>query len=338
MAGVVGLLWVLAACGGLDEASTASAPSRSAAPAVGATDFSRAEVPLDEIIFDTFDGGSFPLEGSDPAQVAELLDAIAPINAPRYQPADQAGWLDDDDLVIGFVGDDGSAYAYPHRILNSHELVAEEVDGVPLVITFCPLCRSGVVFDRRVNHPDFSGVLEFSNTSALYNNDLVMIDRQTGTYWWQVAGRGIVGTLTGAELEILPSETRTWQHWQTEHPESQVLSRDQGFGRTYNDGFGTYADSVNRGDTPFPVEPDVLADERLPSAALVVGVEVGDRAVDDRPPGPVPLPGTNIVVTRDGASGASVVATETGQAYPSRSSFWFAYLASFRQAEIIDPQ
>ncbi len=347
---------VLSSCGSTDEPSASEAIADQAAddagdeaavgiePAgptrIGGTDLTRAEVGLEEVIFDTFDGGSIPLSEASEAQVARLLDAIPPIDEPRYQSAADAGWLDGDDLVIGYVGpDSGEAFAYPHRVLNLHELVAEEIDGLPLVVTYCPLCRSGVVFDRRIDHPDFSGTLNFGNTSALYNNDLVMIDRETESYWWQVAGRGIVGTLSGASMDILPSETVTWDAWREAHPDTQVLSDDQGFGRTYEDRFGSYADRVNAGQVPFPVEEEALADDRLPSAALVIGIEVEGQAyavpVEDRDQGTVEVV-DSIVVELDGRGGGKVIDSATGDAFPSRSSFWFAYLAAFPDVVIIE--
>lgn len=92
------------------------------------------------------------------------------------------------------------------NVLNFRELVTDEIGGVPVLITYCPLCFSGVVFDREVD----GLVLIFGNTSALYQSDLVMYDHQTGSYWFQVGGEAVMGTLTGARLKILPSTTMEW--------------------------------------------------------------------------------------------------------------------------------
>ena len=170
-------------------------------------------VPLDEIFFDTFDGGAVPVSESTPELRARLLDAIPPIDQPLYGDVAEGDWLEPDDLVLGYVAGE-QAYAYPFKILNFYELVTDELDGVPLLISYCPLCRSAVVYDRLVD----GAVLSFGNTSALYESDLVMVDRSTGSYGWQVAGRAIVGPLTGTALAALPSIVVTWQGWKPSTP------------------------------------------------------------------------------------------------------------------------
>ena len=144
-------------------------------------------VPLDEVFFDTFDGGAVPADRIPrPELRARLLDAIPPIDEPVYEDITGAcHWLDPADLVLGYVAG-GQAYAYPFKILNFHEIVNDEIDGVPVLVSYCPLCRSGVVYDRRVA----GETLSFGNTSALYESDLVMVDRATGSYWWQGGGPG----------------------------------------------------------------------------------------------------------------------------------------------------
>ena len=145
------------------------------------------------------------LPDASSALIDRLLDAIVPIDDPVYEEASRADeWLKGDDVVVGYF-DAGQAWAYPVRILNFHEIVNDELAGLPALVSYCPLCGSAVVYDRRLD----GDVLTFSNTSALYENDLVMVDRQTGTYWWQVPGRGLVGPLAGAELAPLPSFTTT---------------------------------------------------------------------------------------------------------------------------------
>ena len=104
--------------------------------------------------------------------------------------------MEDDDLVLGYESGD-EAFAYPINILNFHEMVNDVIGGDPVLIIYCPLCVSGVVFSRAVD----GQTLTFGNTSALYQSDLVMYDHQTGTYWFQVAGEAVVGTMTGSRLD-----------------------------------------------------------------------------------------------------------------------------------------
>lgn len=276
---------------------------------LGGVDLSIHNVPLEDIHFDTFDGGSVPLSEISEGRLLSLEDVIPPLDSPKYDDASSGDWLDDDDLIIGYRSAAGMAWAYPIKILNFHEIVNDDLDGTPVLISYCPLCRSGIVYDRRLD----SRELTFSNTSALYENDLVMFDRETRSYWWQVAGEAIVGTLTGSGLDVLPSITTTWSAWKTQHPDTLVLSRNTGYSRPYErEVFEGYRDSVNDEDFPFPVSGDAL-DGRLAPGDEVLGVTVkgesqayplralGDAAVNDR------LGGEPIVVfsSEDGPSGGA---------------------------------
>ena len=152
--------------------------------AVPPLDTTKHSVPLGEVCFDTFDQntGAVRLTDATPELIDRLRDAIPPLHQPRYERADDVRWLEDDDLVIGYAGAHG-AWAYPVRILTFHEIVNEVLEGIPVLVSYCPLCASGVVFSRHVG----TRVLSFGNTSALHEADLMMLDYQTGSYWWLVA-------------------------------------------------------------------------------------------------------------------------------------------------------
>ena len=296
------VLFIAAACGGGDDApasneaaaaagATATPPAAGAAatpPAVTPTaapdlgipdvalpplDIEMHTVPTEEVYFDTFDGRSRRLTEADEALIARLRDAIPPIYAPLYERAEGGDWLGDRDLVIGYVGEGGQAYAYPHRILNFHEIVNDEIDGRPVRISYCPLCRSGVVYDRRLE----SRTLTFGNTSALFESDLVMFDWETNSYWWQVPGRAIVGTLAGQSLQPLRSETMRWSAWRDLHPQTLILSRDLGYPRDYSrDPFASFSDFLDGGGEPFPIS-EASRDDRLRPSDEVLGVVVAEQ-------------------------------------------------------------
>jgi hypothetical protein len=248
-------------------------------------DTSQAGVPLRDIVFDTF--GRYPsryvpLDQADDELVLELRDAIAPVYQPVYRGPDGLPWLNDSDLVIGYVaGND--AYAYPIKVLDRHELVNDTLGDVPVLISYCPLCASGVVYSRQLG----DRTLLFGNTSALYQSDLVMYDHQTGSYWFQTAGEAIVGPLSGERLDLLPSTTVLWGEWKKLYPETRVLtgtaaSPSRFASSSYARGvFGGYQDSVNQDRFAFPVDRDKL-DRRLPSGAIVLTAEV-DGAVTAYP-------------------------------------------------------
>ena len=235
------------------------------------------DVPLGDIIFDTFNGGFVPLDQASEGLILGLRDAIVPVAQPAYGGPDALPWLQDSDLVIGYVsGED--AFAYPINVLNAHEIVNDEIGGLPVLITYCPLCFSGVVFSR-----DLDGrILTFGNTSALYQSDLVMYDHQTGSYWFQVGGAALVGTLTGSRLKLLPSATMAWGEWRNLFPQTRLLAgtadsptafTSSRYSRGFSDG---YQDRINSGRFPFPVDEDRL-DSRLPAGEIVLTVEVGEE-------------------------------------------------------------
>ena len=252
-------------------------------PEVPMVDRSIHSVPLEDILFDTFGGSPrfLPLDQASDEDILRLRDAIRPISAPAYGVAEDLPWLNDTDLVIGYNAGDG-AYAYPVNVLDFHEMVSDVIDGVPVLITYCPLCFSGVVYSRQLD----GRVLTFGNTSALYQSDLVMYDHQTGSYWFQVAGEAVVGPLTTSRLDLLPSTTVSWGEWRRLYPETHLLTgtsdspneslfADSRYGRGFSAG---YQDRINDDRFVFPVDENKL-DDRLPSGEIVLTVEVDDAVV-----------------------------------------------------------
>ncbi len=231
-------------------------------------------VPLEDVIFDTFDGGAMRLSEATPLLIDRLFNAIKPIYLPRYEDVEQGSWLAPGDLILGYTGVD-QAFAYPIKFLNFHEIVNDEIDGIPLLVTYCPLCASGVVYDRRVG----DRTLTFGNTSALYQSDLVMVDHETGSYWFQTGGEAVIGELTETRLRPLPSVMMQWSQWTALHPDTKVLSREQGFaarrGRYDNDPFVGFERSIEQGRFPFPVDEERIGSQLGPSE-IVVTIRVDD--------------------------------------------------------------
>lgn len=165
-------------------------------------------------------------------------DCIPSINNPKFESSQQATWLKDEDIVFA-IDYKGVQRAYPQRILNWHEIVNDEVAGDPVAVTFCPLCGSALAFERKVD-----GVItEFGVSGKLHNSDLVMYDRYEGNLWQQITGVGIVGPAARRDekLKQVPIITTTWGQWKKEHPSTQVLSKDTGHSRNYDQyPYGTY--------------------------------------------------------------------------------------------------
>lgn len=275
--GILFLTLILSGCA-TSGSEPANRPSEtpSSAAAIPALDTSRAIVPLDDIVFDTFRpvNRAVPLPQASPELIASLIDAIPPIHDPTYETATEADWLDAADRVLGYATEDG-AWAYPVRILNLHEIVNDELGGIPILVSYCPLCASGIIYDRRLA----GRTLRFGNTSALYQSDMVMLDYETGSYWWQVAGRAIVGQLSGESLTTLPSSLMQWADWVQLHPESLVLSRKTGFNRNYSqDPFLNYGDFIDSGQFAFPVG-ETAEDPRLPPSQEVLMFQGDDGVI-----------------------------------------------------------
>ena len=199
-------------------------------------------------------------------------DGIPPIDAPLFESMDAANaWLADREPVITLdLG--GEARAYPLQILMWHEIVNDTVGGIPVVVTFCPLCNTALVFER----PAIGGErLTFGTSGNLRNSDLVMWDRQTESWWQQFTRQAIVGDLTGTQLDFLPTSIVSWGDFKTIYPNGQVLSQDTGFVRNY--GVNPYAgyDNVNQ----FPFLFDGPLDDRLQPMARVLGIELDGLTV-----------------------------------------------------------
>jgi hypothetical protein len=155
-------------------------------------------------------------------------DGIPAIDEPRFQRTADVHWVDDPEQVL-VLDVEGEARAYPLQVLTHHEIVNDTVGGIPVAVTYCPLCGSGIAFDRRVD----DRVLSFGTSGRLYLSDLVMYDRQTESLWPQIEGRAIAGVLTGAELTVLPAALVSWEQWRASHPDGWVLSRQTGYGFRY---------------------------------------------------------------------------------------------------------
>jgi hypothetical protein len=219
------------------------------------TDFSKHSVPLSE-----FRSGGPPRDG------------IPPIDDPKFTSVPEADrFLAAREPVI-VIAAAGAARAYPLQILIWHEIANDTFRGRPIAVTFCPLCNSSLVFDRRVK----GRTLRFGTTGNLRRSDLVMWDDRTESWWQQVGGEAIVGDLTGTRLVVLPSQILSFRDFARTYPDGQVLSRETGFTRDYGSNPYTGYDDVN--SPPFAFDEHDL-DDRLPPKERVSAVTIRDRTV-----------------------------------------------------------
>ena len=248
-------LALLLSATGSGEAATAKRCS--APPGIGGgftTDFCRHLVPLSQF------------QAGGPGK-----DGIPALDHPHFAPVSTVDWLAWREPVIELaVGHD--VRAYPLEILIWHEIANDQVGGVPVAVTFCPLCDTAIVFDRRVG----GHTLSFATTGNLRNSDLVMYDRTTESWWQQFGGQALVGHYAGTRLGQLPARIVAWREFLHAYPRGLVLTRDTGFSRPYGQNpYSGYDDAA----TP-PFFPTAHAnDRRLPPKERVVFIQRGRDSV-----------------------------------------------------------
>lgn len=206
---------------------------------------------------------------SDLKQGCSARDCIPAIDAPKFVSADSATHLKDDDTVIA-LSLRGEHRAYPTRILDHHEIVNDNIAGEPIAITWCPLCGSAVGIHRRVGDQ----VTTFGVSGVLFNSDLVLYDRTTDTLWDQIEAKGIVGPLTGEQLQLVPVTMTRWARWRDAHPDTLVLSEDTGYEEDYSgDNYAEYRDSTRL------FMPVSHSDDRIHPKTVVYGFNLDEGPV-----------------------------------------------------------
>lgn len=224
-------------------------------------DFWKHEWPKTDFSQNSVGGWSEIMSGGPPK------DGIPALNDPTFIPVDRESRIAPREPVITLELDGAVPRAYPVRYLTWHEIVNDTVGGVPVAVTFCPLCNSGITFDRRVK----GQVLTFGVTGKLRNSDMVMFDRETESWWQQAVGMGIVGAHDGSVLTQLPSWMESWAEFTARNPDGLVMD-EPAYRRSYGRNPYVSYDSSRR---PFLYRGE-MPPHGIPALARVV--RVGDRA------------------------------------------------------------
>jgi hypothetical protein len=277
---------VLTACGGGSSDTNGSDTNGDGAKQPVSSESTRGPVEVEQIaespVEDTPSGLAAARGGvveglPDPVVPIEELrsggpppDGIPPIDEPKFLAARDVDFLADNEPVM-VVDIDGDTRAYPVQILIWHEIVNDTVGGVPVALTYCPLCNSAVAYDRRVA----DRVVSFGTSGLLWNSALVMYDRQTETLWSHFNGDAILGVLAGTDLKTFPVSIAPWSLWRDANPDGLVLSRETGFDRDY--GANPYPGYDDIDSQPFLFEGSV--DGRFTAMTRVVGIETDTSAV-----------------------------------------------------------
>lgn len=255
-------------------------------------------------------------------ETGPAADGIPPIDIPQFDSVDRTN-LSGDDMVLG-VNLPGHVAAYPLDVMTWHEIVNLSVDGRRASVTWCPLTGSAIGF---WDHG-------FGSTGQVFNNNMVMYDRATGSRVPQMLGQAVDGPDCGERPATFPVVRTTWARWRALHPDSEVLSRRTGFDRGYDTSpYGNYAET---GTIIYPV---TAVGRALPAKTVVVCLEnEGDYLAVERdgfagrhPAGlRVELGGRELRLVWDEALGT--VGTEV----PVRrfEAYWFAWYALHPQTRL----
>lgn len=253
-------------------------------------------------------------------------DGIPALTRPAFIRAEQVDYLRPEDRVIGVELSD-VIQAYPLAILNHHEIVNDTIGETPVAVTYCPLCDSAAVFDRRTPF----GEREFGVSGLLYNSNALIYDRRgkPESLWSQVQSIGISGPAAKRRLTALPCELTTWKSWKTRCPRTAVMSAKTGHQRDYRR--NPYAEYFANPQFMFPVTP---VSNRFPNKERVLGVWVGDQYRAYPESG---FPAETSQITDDvGGKQITVVfdretntlrVVEAGDGVSWMYSFWFAWFA-----------
>lgn len=271
------------------------------------------------------DGTKYLIHPSQISSGGPPKDGIPSIDNPKFVSVEDADdWIEDDEYGAAIIHK-GVKRFYPFQVLVWHEIINEDIAGDPVLLTYCPLCGSIIGYERTINGEE----VEFGTSGKLYNSNLVMYDRKTDTYWTQIEGRAVIGELTGMELKLFPVDVVTWGDWKKAHPDSEVLSRNTGFVRSYgSDPYGSYYESRR---LIFGVKDE---DDRLHPKAVIFGIKVDgvvkaypENTLKESGPFEDTVNGVKIRVERDETGIVTFTNLENNERIPHERDFWFAWFA-----------
>lgn len=268
-------------------------------------------------------GASIPIEqiehGGPPR------DGIPSIDAPKFVGANEARFLQPQDRVLG-VYHNGVAKAYPIAIMNWHEVVNDRFGIESIVVTFCPLCGTGMAFQASID----GRALRFGVSGLLYNSDVLLYDRQTASLWSQIASKAISGKMNGHTLNAIPTSNTSWEDWRRRYPSTLVLSPATGHARDYT---RNPYDGYARDEALFFAVR--FTSKRFHPKELVVGVRLGEEIKAYPFVELYKAPGTisdqigshRLRIAFDASARTARVYDEQGREIPSVIAFWFAWYA-----------
>lgn len=279
-------------------------------------DYSGALVPVDEVFW----GGV-------------SRDGIPPIHNPKFVAAGDEDFVKDRDRVLGLVHN-GIAKAYPVQILDRHEVVNDRFGDDAVVVTYCPLCFSGMAFTTQ-----FGGVdLKFGVSGLLYNSDVLLFDYRTESLWSQLLSTAISGPMKGSEIPAIPTANTTWRDWQNRHPDTLILSTDTGFRINYRT--SPYRDYQRKSRLMFPVAEH---NRSYRNKDLVLGLRINgaqkaypfkELRANDQAKFSDSVGGTKLTIEWQEKEKYARALDASGREIPTVIVYWFAWYAFHPGTEI----
>ncbi|MDB2438883.1 DUF3179 domain-containing protein [Hellea sp.] len=162
-----------------------------------------------------------------------LQDGIPPLRQPKMINANQANYLEDDNVVFG-IEVNGDVRAYPKRILAWHEMFVDKVGGVDVAGVYCTLCGTVILYETELDGTAYN----VGTSGFLYRSNKLMYDKATQSLWNTIKGEPVLGPLAGKGIALQNQSvvTTTWGEWKRRHPKTKVLSLDTGYKRDYGEG------------------------------------------------------------------------------------------------------
>jgi glutaredoxin-related protein len=245
-------------------------------------------------------------------------------------------FISDDELVLALHYNDEKR-VYPLQIMVWHEIANDEVGGETILVTYCPLCGSGIAYLREINIDGEKVEVEFGTSGKLYNSNLVMYDDETNTYWQQIDGKAIVGYLVGEELEEINIDTVVWRDYKDAHSDAMVLSQETGMSRSYGtDPYGSYYENSL---LFFSVENE---DDSIHPKTVIYGIEIDGKykayieedIIDAGGKIEDTFAGVDLVILRDSSGIVSVVDKDSESEIVKERDFFFAWYAFHPDTEV----
>jgi hypothetical protein len=276
-------------------------------------DLSNSSIPVDQI-----------LPGGPPR------DGIPSIDQPVFYPASSK--LEGSTRILG-VKYNGIAKAYPIKIMTYHEIVNDDFNGKKAVITYCPLCGSGIAFVSSINGENYT----FGVSGLLYNSDVLLYDRETNSLWSQLLFKSVVGSQKSVEFEIIVTENTTWGDWKNRYPSSVFLSEETGHIRDYSRSpYGDY--DTNQGIYfPVSIESDQYHRKEKVLGIILDGkhkvypfseLQKSDGDIHDV------FKSLKLTIIYDKESDSARAIDQEGNEIPSITTFWFAWYAFYPDSKI----